>query len=201
VKRLRSLRAHQARGRSAHKRAPVSTSPNNRFYLLDNKSRLERKIEGQSLPLLNPASSKKRHPATGQLIGLERSRGYKRFHCLKASITSLKKYLRSRIEKGVFEPLSRGEVPSKMDLRRLTVWLQPIRVSQPSKTEVRLFNSRMTSINSPHRLGTGAILIPGSNNRTLYDFFKHPNQFGILKKRILHEWRIPKSLLEILHWL
>jgi len=147
----------------------------------------------------NLKQSVQRSPITGSLMNLGRSRAFSRIHAVRDSILSIKRYIRSRIEKGVFAPLSKGVNPSKMDLRRIIVWLQPSRASNPTNTERWLFNSHHRILKNGRQLGTGAFLIPGACKRTCYDFFT--TGFSRLKNRVLFQKRIPESLLGILHWL
>jgi hypothetical protein len=127
-------------------------------------------------------------------MGFARESIHHKMMDLRDSLIQIKRYIYRRICDGVFSPLPEGET-SKEVLRRLAVWMQPIRSTQPTKTEMICFNSHLGKLKNT----TGAspsVLFPPDNSRTKKEFFSEP--FGLLKKRIFLERKFPVALLELL---
>lgn len=94
-----------------------------------------------------------------------------------------------------FEASSGSQEVSKDTVRRLCVWLQPIRVAPKiSKTERVCFNAR--SDTSKQGIGTPAVFFPCASKSTWNDFLSP--SFEGLKKRVFVKRRFPVALLELL---
>lgn len=83
----------------------------------------------------------------------------------------------------------------KRDVKRLCVWLQPIRATTDfSKTERVCFNSRVNK--NIQGIGTPAVFFP-CDNKVTRDEFNRP-AFAGLKTRVYTKRCFPVALLELL---
>jgi hypothetical protein len=129
------------------------------------------------------------------LIGRGKEVAFRRMHDLRDSIFNIKRYLYRRIVEGAFDVVS-DNIP-KRDLRRLAVWMQPIReYIQPSRTEVYCFNSRFVSKNKNQGIGTPAVLFPPVSRPVEREFFN--SSFEKLKNWVYTKRCYPVGLQALL---